>query len=728
MNLGKDKGAMNERSEAWRVRRFPRPAFRTAVRAGALIFGVSLALFSAGFVRAQSVVPELPRAYSSAGFAREDSIAPDLLRTVFPGATRAGEFTGTPPAAIVFEKDAPVGYLFSTRAVIGSVGFSGRPLDVLVGLGNDGRIRGAHLRRHSEPILVIGIPEERLNRYVAALAGLDVGAAQLAAIRPGARGAPDMIVGATISSAVIRDAVIRSARAVARARGLFGAAAARLDRESFAPAGWRDLLDDGSLVARRFTRADAKLDGDPSETFVTIHAGLLSPPRVGQNLLGVADFNALLAEMNADDQAILVAADGLYSFKGTEWVRSGVFERMEIRQGERTFRPTREQHRNVERLRASGSPAPREIGIFVIPANTGFDPLAPWRLSFLVERDGAPPATLELAYRLPERYRLAVAGAETDAATVTDEPLWPQIWKERVSLIVGLSAMLVVLSAILVFQDWLTSNTARYRVVRFVFLSVTLVWLGWFAGAQLSVVNVLTFVHTLLTGFHWEFFLVDPLIFILWGYVAVTLLFWGRGVFCGWLCPFGALQELLNEVARRLRVPQIAIPFAVHERLWPIKYIIFLGLFALSLHSTSMAVFGAEVEPFKTAIVLRFDRTLPFILYVGVLLVAGLFVERFFCRYLCPLGAALAIPARLRMFEWLKRRHQCGRECHICAVRCTVQAIHPNGAINPNECVYCLNCQALYHDDHTCPPLIQRRQRRQAQDALRAAAQGSVEP
>jgi transcriptional regulator of nitric oxide reductase/ferredoxin len=726
MNPGVDQGAMIEKSEAWRVRRFPRPAFRTAVRAGVLIFGVSLALFSAGFVRAQSVVPELPRAYSSAGFAREDSIAPELLRTVFPGATRASEFTGTPPAATVFEKEAPVGYLFSTRAVIGSVGFSGKPLDVVVGLGNDGRIRGAHLRRHSEPILVIGIPEERLNRYVAALAGLDIRAAQLAAIRPGARSTPDMIVGATISSAIIRDAVIRSARTVARARGLFGASATRLDRESFAPAGWRDLLEDGSLVARRFTRADAKLGGDPSETFVTIHAGLLIPPRVGQNLLGAADFNALLAEMNVDDQAILIAADGLYSFKGTEWVRSGNFERVEIRQGERTLRLTREQHRNVERLRASESPAPREIGIFVVPAETGFDPLAPWRLSFLVERENAPPTALELTYRLPERYRLNT-GVEGDVAAMSDEPLWQRIWRERVGLIVGLSAMLVVLSTILVFQDWLTSNTVRYRFVRFVFLAVTLVWLGWFAGAQLSVVNVLTFVHTLLTGFHWGFFLVDPLIFILWGYVAVTLLFWGRGVFCGWLCPFGALQELLNEVARRLHVPQIAIPFAVHERLWPIKYIIFLSLFALSLHSTSMAVFGAEVEPFKTAVVLRFDRAAPFVLYVGLLLVAGLFVERFFCRYLCPLGAALAIPARLRMFEWLKRRHQCGRECHICAARCTVQAIHPNGAINPNECVYCLNCQALCHDDRTCPPLIQRRQRRQAQDALRATARGSAE-
>jgi NosR/NirI family nitrous oxide reductase transcriptional regulator len=155
------------------------------------------------------------------------------------------------------------------------------------------------------------------------------------------------------------------------------------------------------------------------------------------------------------------------------------------------------------------------------------------------------------------------------------------------------------------------------------------------------------------------------------------------------------------------------MPFGLHERLWPIKYIVFLGLFALSLHSTNLAVMASEVEPFKTAISMKFMRAWPFVVYAGALLAAGLFIERFFCRYLCPLGGALAIPARLRMFDWLKRRHQCGQVCGICAARCTVQAIHPSGAINPNECIHCLQCQALYLDPKTCPPLVAQEKRRE---------------
>ncbi len=126
----------------------------------------------------------------------------------------------------------------------------------------------------------------------------------------------------------------------------------------------------------------------------------------------------------------------------------------------------------------------------------------------------------------------------------------------------------------------------------------------------------------------------------------------------------------------------------------------------------------AEIEPFKTAIILKFVRDWPYVVFAMALLAAGLFIERFYCRYLCPLGAALAIPGRIRMFEWLKRYRECGSPCQRCGNECMVQAIHPEGQINPNECLYCLHCQMLYHDDHRCPVMIQRRLKRERREAL----------
>jgi NosR/NirI family nitrous oxide reductase transcriptional regulator len=220
----------------------------------------------------------------------------------------------------------------------------------------------------------------------------------------------------------------------------------------------------------------------------------------------------------------------------------------------------------------------------------------------------------------------------------------------------------------------------------------------------------------------------EPLIFILWCGTAVSLLFWGRGPFCGWLCPYGAAQELINRFAKFVGIRQINIPFQWHERIWPLKYVIFLSLLGLSFYEIAMAERFAEVEPFKTAIMLRFARDWPFVAWAVAMLLASLFIERFFCRYLCPLGAALAIPGRMRMFDWLKRRKQCGFECQLCAKECTVQAIHPLGQINPNECIYCMQCQVTYWDDHKCPPLIMKRTGRGKKRPQASVAQAAPPP
>lgn len=644
--------------------------------------------------------------------------------------------SGTPPSAIVRAHDGRLlGYAFSTYQVAGSIGYSGRPIDIVAVVSPEGIIAGARIVAHEEPILVIGIPREAVAAYVTNFRGFDVLAGPAIRDASGKARGPQAIAGASVTSAVIRDAIVRSARAVLRAR----AAAAtttdkpRLDREARRTMSWPELAAEGSVRQRLILRGESASllgahDDEPGKIYIDIWIGLITPPAIGESLLGQRDYESIIASLDADDNLLLVAANGLYSFKGTEWRRSGVFDRIEIIQGKRTIRLRGDDHRMVDRLRAKNAPEFREISVFRIAKASGFDPTAPFRLDIELGHGRVQTAVVALDYRIPSAYLVQPARADQDSNEpsavvrapishdVGDEPgrspLWQGIWWQRRFEIVALAFMLGTLGIILIFQDVVTARGPLYRAVRTGYLLLTVIFIGLIANAQLSVVNVITFVHALLTGFRWELFLLDPLVFLLWGFVAVSILFWGRGVFCGWLCPFGALQELLYKLTQALGMKRFELPFAVHERLWMIKYVVFLGLLAISLNSI-MAAFGlAEIEPFKTAITLKFVRDWPFVTYALALLAAGLFIERFYCRYLCPLGAALAIPARMRMFEWLKRYRTCGAECQVCARRCTVQAIHPLGQINPNECIYCLQCQANYFDREVCLHLKKRDERR----------------
>jgi len=651
------------------------------------------------------------------------------LAAVVPGATALGAFTGEPPSAAALREGGVIGYVFHSRQVIASTGYSGKPLNVLVGLDPEGRITGARIVEHHEPILAIGVSENDLARFIDQHRGLDIREpVRIERVARPAEGVLATISNASVSAIILSDTILRSARIVARQRGIIaskvGAAFQR-----FAPATWPELLADGSIVRRTypvgevmasFARRSARFfpagvpPPPPDAEFIDLHAGLATPARVGRNLLGDREYNRLLSQNRPGDQIVFVAANGLYSFKGTAWRRGGSFDRIQIVQGDRTFILKKKDHFGIERLRIEGAPEFREAAVFVLHAEDGFVANEPWRLDLAVNADADTPSLpliFALNYSLPEIYR----AAEADSGNGEAAPLWLPIWLANAVDIAVLTISLALLAAILFFQNVLVRNRRLFNIVRAAFLLFTLGWIGWYAGAQLTVINVLVFAEALRTKFLWDNFLLDPLIFILWGFVAMTLLFWGRGVFCGWLCPFGALQDLLNKAAKLLSVPQVTVPFALHERLWPLKYVIFIGLFGMSLGGVAHLTLAAEVEPFKTAIVLWFGRAWPFVIYAFALLGVGLFINRFFCRYVCPLGGALAFPSRLRMFEWLERRWQCGLQCQICANQCPVQAIHPNGRINPNECIHCLHCQMLYHDDTTCPPLVERRRRRTPQ-------------
>ncbi|MBO9357451.1 4Fe-4S binding protein [Bordetella petrii] len=676
---------------------------------------------------------------------------------LYPGADRLGPPEGKPLAARAYAGDQALGYVYLTTDVVNTRGYSSKPIDVIVGLADNGRIAGARLVEHHEPIVLIGIPQTKVDAFIQGYVGLNF------IESPPRHGAPppvDIISGATVTLMVIGDSITRSAIAVARAHGIGGAPGPDAATAAAAPARparqiddtlgpvqpWQTLLDNGAVQRLHLSVADVNQafahtgradaagrpeTGDPADTFIDLYAALVSVPTIGRSLLGDATWQHLSERLQPGQQALLVAGNGAYSFKGSGYVRGGIFDRIEIIQQDGSFRFRDRNHQRLADVAAPGAPSFAEVALFVVPDDAAFDPTAPWRLQLMVQRvlsvQDKAFVTFDLPYELPQAYTRPDPAAAASAAPAAQPPapgeqpvaddaptaLWKQIWHAKRGQVAILAVGLAVLVGIFFFQDQLARRPMLYDRTRLAFLAFALFWIGWYSQAQLSVVNVLTFTTALRSEFRWDAFLMDPLVFILWCATAISMVFWNRGAFCGWLCPFGALQELTNRLAKRLGIKQIDVGHGVNQRLSTLKYVIFLLLFGFSLYDLAFAERLAEVEPFKTAIILRFVRDWPFVVFAVTLVVAGLFIERFFCRYLCPLGAALAIPARLRIFNWLRRYHECGNPCQRCNVECPVQAIEPTGAINPNECIQCLHCQMLYHHEGKCPHLIQKKAKRE---------------
>src|SRR5690606_27004933 len=172
-----------------------------------------------------------------------------------------------------------------------------------------------------------------------------------------------------------------------------------------------------------------------------------------------------------------------------------------------------------------------------------FDVTRPFDLQLLVQRGfGARDKaniSYDLGYSLPESYTLAVAPPPSPAAepaaplpdaprAITpvgegsvpdffgeDNPLWVTMWQmNSVNIAITIVATLVLVG-IFFFQNTLVKRPRFFKWLRRGYLLFILVWLGLYANTQLSVVNVLTFINSLITGFNWEFFLTSPLTFIL---------------------------------------------------------------------------------------------------------------------------------------------------------------------------------------------------------------------
>ncbi len=219
----------------------------------------------------------------------------------------------------------------------------------------------------------------------------------------------------------------------------------------------------------------------------------------------------------------------------------------------------------------------------------------------------------------------------------------------------------------------------RRRAWRWVSLLLAVAILGFLKNSFLSAVSLS---NSLLLRFppprsslSWWFLL---------GVAGVTSVLFGR-FYCGWLCPFGAIEEFLGKFKR----PKLVLSRQGDRGARALKYWILWFILILSLLMASSRL--ASYEPFATV----FGLSGGFVNWglVAVVLAGALVIFRFWCRYFCPVGAVLAIISRASVFK-LKAKEKC-RGCRVCGDVCPVKAISRREdlvRVNPAECIQCNEC------------------------------------
>ena len=161
---------------------------------------------------------------------------------------------------------------------------------------------------------------------------------------------------------------------------------------------------------------------------------------------------------------------------------------------------------------------------------------------------------------------------------------------------------------------------------------------------------------------------------------------------CGWLCPFGFIQDWLGRLARFLKLPRLRIPDRIEKYLRFLRYVLaalsFTGLgFILFLQTPYASLWGVV------------DWNLSFItqgawILFGIFLFLSLFVDRPFCRYFCSEGARYGVASMARVFT-IKRDEKKCVSCGKCDNACPSQiSVSTKRTVRDAQCINCFQCIA----------------------------------
>ncbi|WP_425091819.1 4Fe-4S binding protein [Tropicimonas sp. S265A] len=628
---------------------------------------------------------------------------------------------------------AEAGFVFETEPLAPLPGFSGAAINVLVTLDLEGRFMDVRLLEHNEPIFVSGLGEAPFRAFFEQYPGLSISDTVVVGTPYG--GATDGsglvyldgVTKATASVRIAHESVLAATLQVAREKmqGVSAGPPARPD-----PAYDEDLTFDTMLAQGLITRLtvsnaeiqaeftgtlwerdDPEAVAEPDAPYLDLWIADLGPPALARALLdedGLAEL-ARFMEIADHDAPILVVETARHGLVSEEFVRNTSPDWLSASQD---GLPVALRDSDLDlRLHPDLPDALHDAAdfgaalILRTDRRLGFDPTRDWTLNVQAVRShgilkpeigtvtlSTDVVTPERFYTRPEVPRQLSPAAEALRGRATDLAV----------LGVGLIGLGVLLGPGL--SRFAGSNSMQSA--RLAILAAMTIFVGFWGQGQLSIVTVLATLRTALDGASFAFLLYDPFSLLVWAAAIVGFVLWGRGLFCGWLCPFGALQEFADRIGRLLRLPQIEPNAAWDAHLRLVKYGVLAALVAVALWAPHHIDKAAEVEPFKTAITVYFVREWYYVAYAALWLLLGMVLFKGFCRYVCPLGAVMAIGGMIRGRDWIARRAECGSPCQLCKVKCRYKAIAPTGKVAYDECFGCLDCVQIYEAEERCVPLV----------------------
>ena len=620
------------------------------------------------------------------------------------------------------------GYIFETGALAPLPGFSGAPINVLVTLDRDGKFLRAELLEHNEPIFVSGLGEAPFHEFVRQYRGLSVFDSITVGVPYGVGNRDgsgqiylDGVTKATASVRIAHESILAASLAVARehVQGLAGGPSPRPKRGQEGPAlDWEALVEQGIAQRRTITNTelqaafadslweddDAAALANPQDNYMDLWVVDIGPDAIARAVLDentLAERDELLSIAD-HSEPLLLLANGRHGFVSEEFVPNTAPDLLLAEQG---GLPIALRHAVIDVETAEGVPDFEHRMMIRTDRRLGFNPTLEWDLIIRAVREhGSFMPELGI-----QEFRATQSTSEdffdVPVAAVI-RPVWVESTLARIIDLGVLIAFLVVLTGLLLFRQQWVAVAQRLRPFRLGILAFTLIFIGWWGQGQLSIVTVIGTLRAAVEGTGFLFLLYDPFSLLVWAAAIIGFVLWGRGLFCGWLCPYGALQEFSDRLGRLLGIKRLQVPERADRLLKYVKYVLLALLIITGFTAPVLNDLLVEVEPFKTAITVGFMREWWYVSYAVGWLVLGMLFFKPFCRYVCPLGAIMALGGLMRLRRWIPRRTDCGSPCQLCKVRCDYNAIEKDGSIAYSECFQCLDCVSIHDDPKQCVPLI----------------------